>query len=898
MPLDLNKTAKKWQKQWSENKIFASDIKGKGKKYYVLEMFPYPSGKIHMGHVRNYSIGDCIARFKRMKGFNVLYPMGFDAFGLPAENAAIENKADPKEWTFQRMREMEKQLQGLGFSYDWEREVITCMPEYYKWNQWIFLKMLEKGLAYRKGAKVNWCAKCNTVLANEQVINGRCWRHKDEEVTQKDLEQWFFKITEYADELLEGLEKLEGWPERVKTMQKNWIGKSRGVDINFMLEGTKKVLPTYTTRCDTIYSVTFIAIAPEHPMIPELVKGTGMEAQVEEFISETLKQSMIDRQNEEKEKSGVFTGKYAINPVNNEKVPIFVANFALMYGSGIVMCDAHDKRDFRFARKYGIPLKFVISKDGRPISPEDFEDAFTDDGTLFNSGEFSGKNNREALPEMAEWIEKKGWGKRTVNLRLRDWLISRQRFWGTPIPIIYCPKCGIVPVPEKDLPVELPGPKKADFSYGGNPLETVKSFVNVSCPKCKSAARRETDTMDTFVDSSWYFLRYASPKESKKPFDSREAGYWMPVDQYIGGIEHAILHLMYARFFSKVLRDQGLVKFNEPFERLLSQGMVLKDGAKMSKSLGNVVEPAGIVERFGPDTLRVFMLSTSHPEKEMDWSDSGAESSHRFLQRVYSLFESAKGKVSVKPFPKKLSFMDKMVLSKTHNAIKSVSESIESHNFNLAISSLMEFSGFLQKYGASCGKEVYGFALQSLAKLFSPFAPHLAEEAWEMFGGKGFMSVQPWPKYEASKVDASALASEKLISSIKEDVANIKKISGITAPKKIMVFVAPQWKWAVLEKIVSSLEAPDFSAAMKIAASVPEAKPHAKELQPFVKIVVQKFHELKGIKKVDEFGILSESMEILSRELESKVEVFRAEEKASNEKAGKAFPLKPAILLE
>ncbi len=511
MAVDLNKIAQKWQKKWAYSKVFEAKMDSKKKKYYVLEMFPYPSGKLHMGHVRNYSIGDAIARFRRMQGLNVLYPIGFDAFGLPAENAAIDNKADPREWTFKRMDDMKKQMKELGFSYDWSREVRTCMPEYYKWNQWIFLKMLEKGLAYKKAAKVNWCEKCNTVLANEQVVNGKCWRHGTTEVIEKDLEQWFFKITEYADELLKELDALKGWPERVKTMQRNWIGKSHGVDIHFKLEGSNTLLPAYTTRCDTIYSVTFLALAPEHPMIPQLVKGTGLEDQVQEFIKETKKQSLIDRQNEEKEKEGVFTGKYAINPVNNEKIPIFAANFALMYGSGIVMCDAHDKRDFRFARKYDLPLKFVISKDGKPISPDNYDDGMTDDGIIFNSGEFSGMNNREALPKMAEWIEKKKFGKRTTNYKLRDWLISRQRFWGTPIPIIYCDSCGTVPVPEKDLPVELPDSKKADFNFGGNPLQTVKEFVKVKCPKCGKQARRETDTMDTFVDSSWYFARFNSP---------------------------------------------------------------------------------------------------------------------------------------------------------------------------------------------------------------------------------------------------------------------------------------------------------------------------------------------------------------------------------------------------
>ncbi|MDP6670366.1 MAG: leucine--tRNA ligase, partial [archaeon] len=567
MGKDFKKIEEKWQKRWVKEKLFKVDEKSKKMPYYVLEMFPYPSGKLHMGHVRNYSLGDAFARFKRMQGFEVLYPMGYDSFGLPAENAAIKNKTDPRKWTEQQIENMREQQTMLGNSYDWDREIATCRPEYYKWNQLIFIEFLKKGLAHKKKAPVNWCPACQTVLANEQVIDGKSWRHEDTEVEEKELEQWFFKITDYADELLNDLDKLKEWPQKVKTMQKNWIGRSEGVDIYFNLEGTDTVLPTYTTRCDTIFSVTFLALAPEHPMIPDLVKGTGFEEEMELFVNETKKQSIIDRENEEKEKSGMFTGKYAINPANGERVPIFVANFALMYGSGIVMCDAHDKRDFAFAKKYDIPLKYVISKDGKPILPDEYGKAFTDDGIIFGSGQFNGLPNQEALPKIAEWLEKKGWGKRTVNYKLRDWLISRQRFWGTPIPIIYCEKCGAIPVPEKDLPVILPDSSKAKFG-GTNPLATVKEFVEVKCPKCKGKAKRETDTMDTFVDSSWYFLRFCDPSNRKKPFDKKLVEKWLPVDQYIGGIEHAILHLLYARFFTKALRDCGFLKLDEPFKRL------------------------------------------------------------------------------------------------------------------------------------------------------------------------------------------------------------------------------------------------------------------------------------------------------------------------------------------
>ncbi|HLC92089.1 MAG TPA: leucine--tRNA ligase [archaeon] len=894
MPASLNDIAKKWQKKWASKKVFSAKPSKSKKKYYVLEMFPYPSGKLHMGHVRNYSIGDCIARFRRMQGYNVIYPIGFDAFGLPAENAAIENKADPKEWTMKRIADMEVQMRDMGFSYDWAREVITCLPEYYKWNQWFFLKMLKKGLAYKKAAKVNWCDKCHTVLANEQVIDGKCWRHKNQEVYQKDLEQWFLKITHYADELLADLDKLGGWPERVRTMQKNWIGKSSGVNIFFRLKDSKMVLPAYTTRCDTIFSVTFIAIAPENPLVLDLVKGTDFEAGAKAFIADVAKQTVIDRENEDKEKEGFFLGKYAINPVNGEEIPIFISNFALMYGTGIVMCDAHDKRDFKFAKKYDLPLKFVISKDGKPVDANTAQGASTDNGVLFNSGQFSGMNNLEALPKMADWIAKSSHGEKKTNYKLRDWLISRQRFWGTPIPIIYCDDCGAVPVPEKDLPVELPDPKKTDFTDAGNPLATVKEFVNVKCPKCKKAARRETDTMDTFVDSSWYYLRYCSAQEKKVPFDKKEAMYWSPVNQYIGGIEHAILHLLYSRFFYKVLRDEGLVDYDEPFERLLSQGMVLKDGTKMSKSLGNIVDPSGIVENYGPDTVRVFMLGASLPESEMDWSEKGVEGWHRFLVKTLSMFESS-GK-SKPTIPKKKSMPDRILLAKTNSAIRRVSEDIDSYRFNYAISAIVDLVNALQKY-EDADKGVKAYALHAIAKMIAPFAPHLAEEAWSILGGKGLVAVEKWPTVDKKLADPEAEATEGMVESIKHDVAQIKLLAKIESPKKITIFSAPKWKWNALKSLTSSGQVPEFSAAMKSIMATEEARKHGAEAQGFVKAVVQKFHEVKNFVQVDEFRLLSEAKGLLERELGCFVEVLDAD-KSSSEKAKKAFPLKPAILVE
>ena len=681
---DFKSIEKKWQDKWEKEKIFEVKEDPKKKKFYCLEMFPYPSGKIHMGHMRNYSIGDCIARFKRMHGFNVLYPMGYDAFGLPAENAAIKNKINPKKWTLDNIEFIKNQQKSLGLSYDWTRTISTCLPDYYKWNQWIFLKMFEKGLAYKKAAPVNWCPSCNTVLANEQVEDGKCWRCSSE-VGERRLEQWFFKITEYANELLEDIKKLEHWPERLRVMQTNWIGKSEGVEIFFKMEGLNEIIPAFTTRPDTIFSVTFIVLAPEHPLVLKLVKGTKYEKGALEFIERVKKESLTDRTNEAKEKDGFFIGKYVVNPATKEKIPVWIANFAIVdYGTGAVMCDAHDKRDFRFARKYNIPLKFVISKDGKLVDATKAKDAYTDDGILFDSGEFTGKNNRDALQKIAEWLVKNNNAKKIVNYKLRDWLISRQRYWGTPIPIVYCDKCGIVPVSEKDLPVLLPEDVK--FTGEGNPVATSKKFIETSCPKCKGKARRETDTMDTFVDSSWYFIRYCSAQSSEM-FDQKSVKRWMPVDQYIGGIEHAILHLLYARFFVKVLRDMKLLNFDEPFLRLLSQGMITKDGAKMSKSKGNVVSPDEITEKYGADTGRFFILFASDPEKELEWSDKGVEGSFRFLNKVFSLPDHES----------KSSLKDKLTESKLNRAIQNVTEDIETYQFNVALNKIMGFVNFLNK---------------------------------------------------------------------------------------------------------------------------------------------------------------------------------------------------------
>ncbi len=744
---DFNKIAAKWQKKWESSRIFRVREDSKKKKYYVLEMYPYPSGSgLHMGHARNYCIGDAYARYKRMNGFNVLYPMGYDSFGLPAENAAIKAKSHPKIFTEKAIKQFIKQQKELGLSYDWDRIIASHTPEYYRWDQWIFLKMYEKGLVYKKKSAVNWCSKCNTVLANEQVHNGKCWRHTETEVEAKELNQWFLKITNYAGELLDDIDKLKGWSEDVKTMQKNWIGKSHGVEIFFKIENSDKILPTYTTRGDTIFSVTFLVIAPEHPLAKEMVKGTKYEEEFNKVLNTISKQSIIERTTPEgKDKIGCFLGKYTINPANNKKIPIYIANFVLYeYGTGIVMADAHDQRDFEFAKKYNIPLKFVISNDGTPINPEKASRAFLSDGILFDSGEFSGMNNREALPLMEDWMEKNKLAKKTVNYKLKDWLISRQRFWGCPIPVIYCDKCGTLPVPEKDLPVKLP--ENFKFTIGkGNPLEHCKEFVNTKCPKCKGKAKRETDTMDTFVDSSWYFLRYCDSKNNKLPFDPKKAGYWMPIDMYIGGKEHATMHLIYFRFFTKFLRDIGLLKIDEPTLNLFNQGMLHKGGFVMSKSRGNVVTQEDIAAKYGIDTARLFLLFVASPDKDMEWSDEEIEGSFRFLNKFYNLISEKKIKNKI----------DKKEESKLNKTIKETTEYLENFIFNKAIISMMQFTNWLNGQ-ETISKE----SATKLVLMMSPFTPHACEELWHKLGNNPFCSLQKWPDYDKKKIDEKTEASE------------------------------------------------------------------------------------------------------------------------------------------
>lgn len=754
----------KWQKYWEENKTFKVEMDKDKPKSYVLEMFPYPSGNLHMGHVRNYSIGDVIARFRTMKGFNVLHPMGWDSFGMPAENAAIKHNIPPKKWTLENIANMTRQLKALGLSYDWDREVTTCKEDYYKWTQWFFELFYKRGLAVKKESAVNWCDTCNTVLANEQVIDGKCWRC-DHEVVKKDLSQWFFKITDYADELLKDLDLLPGWPERVKTMQHNWIGRSEGLEFSFEIPALNDTVAVYTTRPDTAYGVTFMALAAEHPLIKKICENNPKADEINAFCERVRNQSEIERTSSESEKEGVFTGVYCINPFTGRKVEIWVTNYVLYdYGTGAVMgVPTGDQRDWMFADKYGIEKIVTICPIGKELKLEEMTCAYEEkEGMLVNSGEFTGMEMHKAMSAIMDKAEAEGFGKRRVNYRLRDWLISRQRYWGAPIPIIYCPHCGEVLVPEDQLPVRLP--EDVSFTAGAkSPLATSEEFVHCKCPKCGADATRETDTMDTFLCSSWYYLRYTDAHNDKMPFDKELNNYWGPVDQYIGGIEHAILHLLYSRFFVKVLRDAGLVDYNEPFSNLLTQGMVIKDGAKMSKSLGNVVSPEEILSKYGADTARLFILFAAPPERELEWSDQGVEGSFRFLNRIWRIvqaFEAVLAQKVTEYDHSNLNEADKDLRRVLHSSIKKVTNDIETRfNFNTAISTMMELVNALYAYKEAAKEPNAGLiyeAISDLIKMMSPFVPHITEELWRgAIDANSSVHEQSWPECdeEALKVD-------------------------------------------------------------------------------------------------------------------------------------------------
>lgn len=817
---EFKRIEKKWQNYWEENNSFKSIEDPSKEKYYVLEMFPYPSGKLHMGHVRNYSIGDVVARFKHMQGFNVLHPMGFDSFGLPAENAAIKNGTPPADWTWNNIAEMEEQLKQLGLSYDWEREVQTCNPEYYRWMQWIFIQFFNKGLAYKKENPVNWCPSCQTVLANEQVVDGVCERCKTP-VGKKNLSQWYLKITDYADQLLENLNDLQGWPNKVKLMQENWIGKSIGANIDFKIDGTDKVLKVFTTRADTLFGCTYMVMAPEHPYVKELVKGTKFQDDVEDYVEKVQHMDEIQRTSTNNEKTGVFIGKYAINPVNQKKVPVFISDYVLMgYGTGAIMAvPAHDQRDFDFAKKFDIEIIPVVESNSSEIDVNNLTEAFDAEGKMINSGKFDGMNNRKAIPEMIKWLSEQKIGEKTINYKLRDWLISRQRYWGTPIPMIYCKDCGWLPEKEENLPVVLP--TDVEFTgKGESPLATSKTFSKCTCPKCGKDAERELDTMDTFLDSSWYFLRYCDPKNTDKAFDKEKVDYWMSVDQYIGGVEHAILHLMYARFFQMALHDIGLVDCKEPFANLLTQGMVNKDGKKMSKSIGNVVSPEEIINKYGADTARLFILFAAPPEKELDWSDAGVEGSYRFLNRVWRLVSEFVEKNYNSTDAIEIKSQDDKKLNLTLNAtIKKITEDVSNRfNFNTAISSIMELVNELYKYKEKddLNMPLFSDAVTKLVILLSPFTPHICEEMWQELGNKDSLISVRWPGYDEKALVEdtktiivqvngklkerlsmpAGLSKTELENAVKSNenvialISDLNIVKTITVPDKLVNFVA------------------------------------------------------------------------------------------------------------
>ena len=853
---------KKWQAKWENSVLFKTNDKVDGKEnYYVLVMLPYPSGKLHVGHARNYTIGDVIARYKKMKGYNVLHPMGWDSFGLPAENAAIQHGAHPAIWTKSNIENMKRQLKLMGLSYDWDREVATYTKEYYRWNQWIFKKLYEKGLVYKKVSTVNWCPECQTVLANEQVEDGKCWRHSNTQVIQKDLEQWFFKITDYAEELLTGHEELrEGWPEKVLTMQKNWIGKSFGTEIVFTVEETGEKLPLFTTRIDTIHGVTYCVVAPEHPIVNKVIEANPS---IKDAVNNMKNMDIIERTAEGKEKNGVPTGWHVINPVTGDKVPLWIADYVLMnYGTGAVMAvPTHDERDFAFAKKYNLPMKVVINPIGQEeiLNPAEMKEAFTEVGVMVNSGEFNGMNSKEALEKIADYVQAKGYGEKTTKYRLKDWGISRQRYWGTPIPVLYCDKCGMVMEKDENLPVELPTDVK--FTGNGNPIETSEEYKHAVCPICGGPARRETDTMDTFVDSSWYFLRYCDPKNTNLPFSKEAADTWTSVNQYIGGVEHAVMHLLYARFFYKALRDLGLVSANEPFKRLLTQGMVLadsyyspatnkflfpsevelKDGKafaketgeelvikmeKMSKSKNNGVDPEEIMEKYGADATRLFIMFTAPPEKELEWNENGLAGAVRFLNRVWRIVVENKEFISDDKIDySKISKEDKALVRKLHQTIKKITDSIEdNYHFNTAIAGTMELINDVYDYRANVlgtdketteSKKIFGQVIENIILMLSPFTPHFCDELWEEIGEEGYLFNAPWPEYDekltvADEVTIAVQVNGKVRGSVTVDVnaskeeiekqafeiENVKKFTEgktiakvIVVPKKIVNIV-------------------------------------------------------------------------------------------------------------
>lgn len=871
--IDFHKLDQKWQQKWEEKKIFQVKEDSNKKKFYVLEMFPYPSGAgLHMGHALNYTIGDIYARFKIMNGFNVLHPMGYDSLGLPAENAAIKVGTHPKEYTENSIKNFVKQQKSLGITYDWSRVVTTSEPEYYKWDQWIFLKMYDKGLAYKKESPVNWCPECKTVLANEQVHNGICWRHEKTNVEVKNLNQWFVKTTEYAEEL-NNFSQLEQWPDLIKKLQKNWIGKSHGSNVIFTIN--KKKWSVFTTRPDTLYGVTFLVISAQHSKLMDLVTKE-QKKEVEKFVK---KQRSVSAENiDQLEKEGVFTGSCAEHPLTGEKVPVYAGNFVLAdYGSGMVMAvPAHDQRDFEFAKKYKIPLKVAINPKGKQLNELEMKEAYTREGTLTNSNKFNGIDNQKAKDEITKELKKLKKGEKTTTFRLRDWLISRQRYWGTPIPVINCNKCGVQPVPEKDLPVELPH----NVKFGkGNPLETNQKFINTKCPKCKGKATRETDTMDTFVNSSWYHLRYADPHNSEKIFDKKKARYWNPIDLYIGGKEHACMHLIYIRFYTKFLRDLGLLNIDEPAVRLFNQGMLHgKDGSKMSKSAGNVVN-LEIVEKYGADPSRFYLVSVAAPDSDFNWDDQGLQSNVKFLMKVDDYMKKVKlGKSS------------KKVQSKVQKAIRDVTELIEEFKYNLAAIKIRQL---FEQFEEEIAQE----DLESFLKLLSPFCPHLTEEYWEKLGNKSFLSTSSWPKFNAKKIDEEAEIIEEFISSATADISSVLSFVKDQKVSKATLFVAESWKYDLFNFLKEALPKAETPKDLIKVVMSSKFKSHGKDVVKIISKVAAKkmLPPYASLKK--ELKALEDSRESLEKAFKLKITIVKAEN-SKEAKAQSATPGKVGVLVE
>jgi len=877
----LKKIEEKWQRKWEEEKVFEAEEESSKDNLYALDMYPYPSGSMHMGHVRNYALGDANARFRRMQGYNVLYPIGFDSFGLPAENAAIERGKNPRDWTESNIKSIKKQMKRLGYSFDWSREIASHRESYYRWDQWIFLQLYKEGLVYKDTEEVNWCPGCKTVLANEQVVNNRCERC-EEEIEKKEKEQWFFRITEYGDELLEGLDDID-WPKKVKKMQEDWIGRSEGVEITFDIAGRDDSLEVFTTRPDTLFGCTFMALAPEHPLSEKLAEE---DEEIAEFVEEIKK---LDER-ERKGKRGVDTGIKAVNPVNGEEIPVYIAEFVLMeYGTGAIMAvPAHDQRDYEFAEENDIEIVKVIEpEDGL----DELEEAYTEEGILVNSGQFNGLENDEGKEKITQYLKERNKAEKTVNYKLKDWNVSRQRYWGCPIPVVYCEKCGEVPVPEEDLPVKLPE-EDVDIDVEGSPLEHVDEFVETECPKCGREARRETDTFDTFVDSAWYFLRFCSPEYEKGPFDTEKVHSWMPVDQYTGGIEHAVLHLLYARFFTKALADIGLLDFREPFKKLLNQGMVLLDGEKMSKSKGNVVRPDEIIEEYGADVGRFFLLSRSSPEKEMNWTSEGVESAHKTLRRFYSLYESCSETEDSQEEVEEIE--DRYYLSALHRSVKEMTERMENMEYSYAadvLEGLVSKGSKYLKEDKEAKYQVLSEYVEKLVRMFAPFTPHICEELWDEMGKEGFVSTADWPEVDEEKIDEEAEAAVELLDRTVKDVEEIKEITGIEKPEKVKIIVAAPWKYRLYRKVVEGEELSDIMEERDIREKGDKAASY--------------FQELNGKHELERLRLDSESEEEVLKEMRRKVEeaveaevAFEREDESSEEKASKARPEKPAIVLK